>query len=84
MEATQSRHDAQLAAERAQRQEVEAAAAKRMLEMVERFQAQLEAQAAKHDAELRKLAQGAEEAVEAALSAASAPTKPPITEEQLQ
>lgn len=84
MEATQSRHDAQLAAERAQRQEVEAAAAKRMLEMVERFQSQLDAQAAKHDAELRKLAQGAEEAVEAALAAASAPTNPPITEEQMQ
>jgi hypothetical protein len=62
-------HAAQLERERAQRQESEAASAKRMLEMAQQFITRLDALEAKHDEELRRLAEGAEAAVVEAIGA---------------
>ena len=66
-EAAQAQNDAKLAQERAMRQESEAGWAKRMLELVESFQKQMDAVNAKHDAELQRVVTGAEQAVDEAV-----------------
>lgn len=73
MAAAKKSADAQLAAERAMRQESEAKAAQRLFDAEVAFQKALEAQAAKHDQELRRVAEAAESAVEEAVRGLSAP-----------
>lgn len=58
---------AQVAAERAMRQESEVKAAERLFQAEVAFRKELEAQAAKHDQELRRVAEAAESAVDDAV-----------------